>query len=109
MIMGETPSERNEREGVRDELNHKMWLMGNREFIDIFTTVPDLRTTDEIMDREPKCCKGHVYKPSKPMKLKPVPKYIKFKSMKMVNRRLVWDKNKQQESGRAKQKHHEQI
>ncbi len=88
MIIGETPSERNERESVRDELNAKMWLMGNREFIDIFTTVPDYRTTDEILSRIPKCCIGHKPKPTKPLKLKPTP---------------------ERDTSRAKQRHQEQI
>ena len=56
MIIGETPSERYERDSIRDELNLKMKKMGNREFIDIFTTVPDHRTTKEILSRVPKCC-----------------------------------------------------
>ena len=59
MIIGETPSERYERLSVRDELNLKMRKMGNREFIDIFTTVPDHRTTKEILSREPKCVVEH--------------------------------------------------
>ena len=63
-IIGETPSERNEREGVREELDAKMRLMGNHEFIDIFTTVPDPRTTDEILAKVPKCCIGHKLKPA---------------------------------------------
>lgn len=108
-IIGETPSQRNEREGVRDELNAKMDRTGNNEFIDIFTTVPDPRTTDEILARVPKCCIGHKPKPLKPMKLKPAPKYKKLKPMKMVNRRLVWEKSEQQSSSRAKQQHQEQI
>lgn len=29
------------------------------EYIDQFTIVPDLRTTDEILAREPGCCVGH--------------------------------------------------
>ncbi len=47
-----------ERLGVREELDAKMRLMGNREFIDIFTFAPDPRSTNEILDRVPKCCIG---------------------------------------------------
>lgn len=57
MIIGETPGERQDREDIRDELNLKMKKLGNREFIDIFTTVPDHRTTDQVLAREPKCCR----------------------------------------------------
>ena len=58
------------------------------EYIDQFTTVPDLRTTDEILSRVPKCCIGHKPKPSKPKILKQANKYAKRK-IKMVKRRLV--------------------
>lgn len=35
------------------------------EYIDQFTTVPDLRTTDEILAREPKCVVEHRMKQEK--------------------------------------------
>jgi len=42
-------------DGGAEEYSRKMTkLMG--EFIDQFTTVPDLRTTKQILSRVPKCC-----------------------------------------------------
>ena len=70
-IIGETLQQRDERESIRDELNLKMKILGNREFIDEHTTVPDHRSTAEILAREPKCCIGRKPPPSKPLKLKP--------------------------------------
>lgn len=59
------------------------------EYIDQFTTVPDLRTIDEILSRIPKCCIGHKPKPSNLITLKPANKYAK--KPLMVNRRFVWE------------------
>lgn len=63
------------------------------EYIDQFTTVPDPRTTDEILAREPKCCKGRppaltMAKLAKKWKLKPATR---------------------KDTSRAKQKHQQQI
>lgn len=58
-IIGETSRERNERQDTRDELNRLQRKLGNREYIDPFTTVPDNRTTDEILSRVPKCVAIH--------------------------------------------------
>ena len=59
MIIGETQRETRNRQDQRDDLNRLMWALGNREYIDEFTTVHDLRTTDEILAREPKCVVAH--------------------------------------------------
>jgi hypothetical protein len=58
-IIGETPSERETRESIRDELDMLQRKLGNRVYIDEFTTVIDTRTTTEIMAREPKCVIAH--------------------------------------------------
>lgn len=56
MIVCETPREREERLSIRDELNQKMKKLDKLEYIDEFTTVPDTRTTKQILSRVPKCC-----------------------------------------------------
>ena len=59
-------------DAARDYVREKTELTG--EYIDQFTTVPDNRTIDEILNRVPKCCIGHTPQPSKPLKLKPATK-----------------------------------
>lgn len=48
--------------GYNDEARDYVREMTEKtgEYIDQFTVVPDLRTTDEILSRQPKCCIGHV-------------------------------------------------
>ena len=43
---------------TRERLDRKepLYRIVNGEFIDGFTTVPDNRTTEEILSRKPKCC-----------------------------------------------------
>lgn len=47
MILGETPREARNRQDTRDDLNRLMWSLGNREYIDEFTTTQDLRSPKE--------------------------------------------------------------
>ena len=63
------------------------------EYIDQFTTVPDPRTTDEILDRVPKCCIGA---PPAPTEAELAEKW----KLKSVTGR---------DTSRAKQQHQEQI
>ena len=57
MNIGETNREFADRMGGRDDRYALMRKLGNREYIDEHTTVPDTRTTDEILSRVPKCCR----------------------------------------------------
>lgn len=44
---------------IRERLERiePLYRIVNDEFVDQFTTVPDRRTAEEVVSREPKCCK----------------------------------------------------
>ncbi|KKM70874.1 hypothetical protein LCGC14_1436340 [marine sediment metagenome] len=56
MREGETRQQENDRQDGQCERHNLMNLLGNREYIDEFTTGADPRTTDEILSRKPLCC-----------------------------------------------------
>lgn len=82
-----------ERQSIRDDMNYKMWLYGNREYFDECTFVPDPRTTDEILSRVPKCCIG----------MPPAP------TMAELAKKYPLKPADKKDTSRAKQKHQEQI
>ena len=57
MITGETRQQADDRRDGQCERHNLMNLLGNRFFIDEFTTIKDPRTTDEILSRKPQCCR----------------------------------------------------
>ena len=71
MTIGETRQQADDRRDGQCERHNLMNLLGNRFFIDEFTTIKDPRTTDEILSRKPKCCMPG-WKPQKFPKPKPI-------------------------------------
>lgn len=52
-------------ERIRERLKRSEPLhrIVNGEFVDMFTTVPDNRTVEEVLSRRPKCCQKVVVLP----------------------------------------------
>jgi len=80
-------------DGGAEEYSRRMTRLTG-EFIDQFTTVPDLRTTKQILSRVPKCCIGQPPAPTmEEYKLKPATK----KDTSRV-RQTRWPKEQKNES-----------